>query len=157
MAYLLTEFLKLVVISIILLESSKHVQAKCKDVPGFIYILNELDMNQNAGIYYKIGGVQGEITDSEKINTRKRNLQTGNPRKLLLSAYVAVKSCKNAENAVQKDTFLQGFHINNGGGGTEWYKVENNQYLKFMLGFRRVVYSQKIGKVIFNPYCYMDE
>ena len=75
MTYLQTEFLKIVVIIIILLESSKHVQAKCKAVPGFIYILQEGDTNKNAGIYYKIGGVEG--TSPLKVYTRRNNLQTG--------------------------------------------------------------------------------
>ena len=113
-----------------------YANARCKAVPGYVYIMQEKQPNGNDGILYKVGGVIGP---SKKVDTRRGNLQTGNPRELTVEKKYKVSNCKEAEGKVH-DAFKP--KVNNNynaaskykidyGGGTEWYKVPANKYGNF--------------------------
>lgn len=99
-----------------------HAQARCKAIPGYIYIIEEKSAGHNGlGTLYKVGGVEGDV---DKVDTRRGNLQTGNPRQLIVKKTFKVTSCKDAEKAAH---VLQQKYGVNYGGGTEWYKAANFQ------------------------------
>ena len=97
----------------------RHAQARCSDVPGYIYIMQEKTTGGNTGTLYKVGGVEGT---SNKVDTRRRNLQTGNPRELVVKTRYKVTSCKKAEKDVHDDEDMNDHYAVYYGGGTEWYK-----------------------------------
>ena len=104
----------------------KYTDAKCRAVPGYIYIMQEKTATGGSGLLYKVGGVEGA---SGKVDTRRGNLQTGNPRKLEVKERYQVGNCKKAESAAHGA-------VNNDygvyyGGGREWCKVTSDNYDDF--------------------------
>ena len=110
----------------------KYTDAKCRAVPGYIYIMQERTTAGGSGLLYKVGGVEGA---SGKVDTRRGNLQTGNPRKLEVKERYQVGNCKKAESAAHEavnDDY--GVYY---GGGREWCKVTSaNQYDDFKNGVK---------------------
>lgn len=88
---------------------------------GYVYCVAEYEGGKESG-YFKIG----TANDTEK---RLRDLQTGNPRQLKTWKEPQLVSQRlDAERAAH--TALEEYKANQG-GGTEWFKVPQNEQEKF--------------------------
>ena len=103
----------------------EQANASCTNVAGHIYIIQERQTTGAAGIYYKVGGVQG---NSDEVDRRRGQLQTGNPRQLVVKERYAVNSCRDGESAAHNAA--RDYRVNYG-GGTEWYRVNSDHYNDF--------------------------
>ena len=77
----------------------KYTDARCRAIPGYVYIMQEKTTAGGSGLYYKVGGVEGA---SENVDIRRGNLQTGNPRRLEVKERFPVGNCKDAESAAHQ-------------------------------------------------------
>lgn len=113
----------------------KNVQAKCGNVPGYIYIIEERTTGADAGTLYKAGGVEGNSTEVDK---HVSDLQTGNSRHLIIRERYSIDNCHDAE----RDVFaaIKDYSVDFG-GGTEWYNVTN--YDKFKDAIKSAIVSHK--------------
>ena len=120
----------------------KYTDARCSNVSGYVYIMQERTTTGGSGLYYKVGGVEG---DSKKVDTRRGNLQTGNPRKLVVKERFAVSNCRDAEKACQHA--VSHYEVKGFGGGTEWFEVRSNSYLEFRNSIKNVAGTFPITSV----------
>ena len=104
----------------------KYTDARCRAVRGYVYIMQERTTTGASGVYYKVGGVEGA---SGNVDTRRGNLQTGNPRELVVKERYEVGNCKDAESAAH-EAVDDDYGVNYG-GGTEWCKVAGANYDDF--------------------------
>ena len=103
-----------------------HTHAKCGEVPGCIYIMQE---TKYPGTLYKVGGVKLKDSCEQKVKKRRDDLQTGNARPLVVRQWYQVKNCKMAERAAHGA--VDGIYGINYGGGTEWCDVADDKYDEF--------------------------
>ena len=86
----------------------------------YVYSIREEPLRSDAkNVYWKVG----RTSDPEK---RLSNLQTGNPRKLQINA-VEVTNMVTAEAALFRALEKYQYDL---GGGTEWFKVDNEKAFK---------------------------
>ena len=121
--------MKLAVISLtfLALYFCEHVYAPTPEGDGYVYLIAEYNEKGKLTRYFKVGG-----TGEENRNTRRNNLNTGNPRHLKVEYYEPVTRTKDAENDAHKD--LIDWRVNMG-GGKEWYYVPENQFETFIIKF----------------------
>ena len=112
----------------------KYADARCSNVRGYVYIMQEKAAPGASTTYlhYKVGGVEG---DSKKVKTRRGNLQTGNPRQLVVMNQYEVSTCREAEKACQNAVSQYAINYR---GGTEWFRVPSSQYAIFVNSTRNV-------------------
>ena len=110
----------------------KNAQAKCSNVPGYIYIMQERTTGADAGTLYKVGGVEASGTEVES------DLQSGNFRQLIIREWYGVDNCYDAERDVL--AAKEGYSVDFG-GGTEWHRVTN--YDKFKDAIENAIASHK--------------
>ena len=121
----------LLTVVLLTLAGMPRPSASCNNnEEGLVYIFWEVNTE-----YFKIGGTTQ--TDSQNKHTtkfRQRDLQTGNPRQLILVSESPVDDCKNAEakaHETAKDLrYVQNVLIE--GRPTEWYKVTMDNADRFI-------------------------
>ena len=97
----------------------EHTSATCAHQPGYVYIIGE------GTNYYKVGGT------TRGVDTRRNELQIGNPRPLQSIVQFCVNDCYNAEEAAHAaaGTAPGANVIWINGRRSEWYQVNNiNQF-----------------------------
>ena len=92
--------------------------------PGYIYFIGEVDVAYNGYTgYYKVGYTTNDVEH------RRRTLNTGNPRPLLIINKARTSQSVNiVESAVK--AALKGYRAQSG-GGQEWYKVTVGELKQF--------------------------
>lgn len=118
----------------------EQANARCTNVGGHIYIIQERQTNGAAGIYYKVGGVEG---NSDQVDRRRGQLQTGNPRQLVVKERYAVHSCRDGESAAHNA--VRTYSVNYG-GGTEWYRVNSDNYNNFKNSIENAVADDNVQR-----------
>ena len=94
---------------------------------GLIYILQQAGSN-----FYKVGFT------SRNVNSRLKELQGGNPNKIVPVYQQRVKNVGQAEKAA-KDS-VKNFHVHPRlGGGVEWYEVPRNRKDSFINTIERAI------------------
>ena len=104
---------------------------------GYVYVIGETVNGLFTTRYFKVGG-----TGEGNPNTRRGNLNTGNPRHLEVVYYVPVTRTQDAENAAK--LALQGWGVNQG-GGTEWFYVPANQWQQFSNTFTNAIQNYVVN------------
>ena len=94
----------------------------------YVYLIEEDNLGAGA-TNFKIGR-------SDDPDTRRTNLQTGNPRRLTLVNYREVTDPVACEGILKNH--LSGYHSTLG-GGTEWYTVRSDRTSSFKGFFTRTV------------------
>ena len=118
-------------------------EARCRSIDGYVYILMEKTPCGRNGNLYKIGGVEGE---SNEVDRRRGQLQTGNPRQLVVLKRYATRNCQAAEIAAQDAVSHNRVRY---GGGTEWFRLNNaGQFYDFERSVKNAVgrYSRRGGQ-----------
>ena len=118
----------------------KNAQAKCSNVPGYIYIMQERTTGADTGTLYKVGGVEASVIEVEN------DLQSGNFRQLIIREWYGVDNCRDAERDVL--AAIKGYSVDFG-GGTEWHRVTN--YDKFKDAIENAIASHKTTDTSHQP------
>ena len=111
--------------ALLTLISLPLISAVCSHNPGVVYILEE---DQDGSDYYKIGG------STRGAETRRDEIQIGNPRALLVAEEFDVDDCYDAEEEAH-DTARDLMYVTNiviRGNPTEWYEVDEDDYEDFV-------------------------
>ena len=107
------------------LEAKPVTQIQARS--GLLYVLKQAGSN-----FYKIGFTSRSVAD------RIKQLQTGNPQRITKKFSQKVTDVgqaeKDAKDAVKKYNILDMYQ-----GGTEWYKVPQDEYSSFKTSIKQAI------------------